>query len=296
MRDLSNRIPRIRSHVICPLVLAFAVLAPASNGQSVLGSSQQFGALGASTVTNTGATTIKGNLGVYPGTSITGLGTITLNGAVHAGNAVAMQAQFDALGAYNALGSYAATADLSGMDLGGMTLLPGVYFFSSTAQLTGALTLNFLGNANSQFVFQIGTALTTASNSSVTAINGTSSSGIFWQIGSSATLGIGTAFQGNLIADQSITMNAGSTIICGRAIALIAAVTLSNNIISNDCRNGGDFGTGRDDAGSYGFSGGLDDGTPTVVPEPATFALFIPVAMVALAGFRRRASQALARA
>lgn len=293
MSDLMVRISRNRFNLLWALLLAPVVWAPATHGQSVLGSSQQFGALGASTVTNTGVTTIKGNLGVYPGTSITGLGTITLNGTVHAGNAVAMQAQFDALTAYNALGGYAATTDLSGMDLGGMTLLPGVYFFSNTAQLTGALTLNFLGNANSQFVFQVGTALTTASNSSVAAINGTSSSSIFWQIGSSATLGTGTAFQGNLIADQSITMNTGSTIICGRAIALNAAVTLDNNIISNDCRNGGDFGTGRDDAGSFGFSGGFGGGTPTVVPEPATFALFVPVVLVALAGFRRRSNKAL---
>ncbi len=270
-------------------VIAMFVLAHASAAQSLLGSSQQFGVLGASTVTNTGATTIKGNLGVYPGSSITGLGTITLNGTVHQTNGVAMQGQFDALTAYNALAGYSATTDMSGMDLGGRTLLPGVYFFSSSAQLTGLLTLNFLGNANSQFVFQIGSALTTASNSAISTINGNSSSSIFWQIGSSATLGTGTAFQGNLIADQSITLNTGSTIVCGRAIALNAAVTLDNNVISNDCQNGGDFGTGRDDYGSYGFSGVAGTPVPpTVVPEPSTFVLCIPVIAIALAGLRRR--------
>lgn len=270
-------------------IVAMGAQTETTEGQTTLGRAQQFGVLGASAVTNIGATTIKGDLGVYPGSSITGLGTITVQGVVHQTDAVAKQAQFDALNAFNSLAGYAATTNMSGMDLGGRTLLPGVYFFTSTAQLTGVLTLDFLGNPNSQFIFQIGSALTTATSSAVTVANGTNSSGIFWRIGSSATLGTGTAFVGNVIADQSITMNTGSTIICGRAIALHAAVTLDNNIVSNDCRNGGSFGTGRDDVGSYGFSGGIasDGGPTTVVPEPTTFALLIPVIVLFAVAARR---------
>jgi hypothetical protein len=166
-----------------------------------------------------------------------------------------------------------------------MTLTPGVYSFSSSAQLTGNLFLNFLGNPNSQFVFQIGSTLTTASNSSVSVLNGAGGDGLFWQVGSSATLGTGTAFAGNIIADQSITLNTGATIICGRAIALNGAVTMDNNTVSNDCSNGGDFATGRSDFGTIGFSGA--NGTVSTTPEPSSLALLAP-GCIALVGFIRR--------
>jgi type VI secretion system secreted protein VgrG len=127
----------------------------------------------------------------------------------------------------------APTQILTGQDLGGLTLVPGVYFFSSSAGLTGKLTLNAQGDPNSVFIFQIGSTLTTASNSSVEMINGADCCNVFWQIGSSATLGTGTDFRGNILALTSIFTATGVNITGGRALALNGAVTLDTNNISN---------------------------------------------------------------
>jgi type VI secretion system secreted protein VgrG len=205
----------------------------ALNGAApVLGSAQSFAVLGGSTVTNLGATTVTGDLGVDPGLAITGFPPgIVMGGAVHAGDALALQAQTDVTAAYDVLAREACTQDLTGKDLGGLTLTPGVYCFTSSAQLTGALTLDAEGRADAVFVFKTGSTLISASNASVKVVNGGGDCGVFWQVGSSATLGTGTAFVGSVLALTSITITTGVTL-SGRALARNGAVTMDHDVIS----------------------------------------------------------------
>jgi hypothetical protein len=219
-------------------LLGTAVLVLAANpvvAQISLGTAQSFGVLGGSTVTNTGATTVNGNVGVSPGSGVTGFPPgVIVGGAIHSNDAVAVQAQNDLTTAYNDIAATPCTVDLTGQNLGGLTLTPGVYCFSSSAQITGALTLNALGNPNALFLFKIGSTLTTASGSSVTVINGGSSCNrVYWQVGSSATLGTGTSFAGDLLALTSITLTTGANT-SGRTLARNGAVTLDTNNV-NTC-------------------------------------------------------------
>jgi len=196
-----------------------------------LGSAQTFAVLGASTVTNKGPTVITGDLGVSPGTAVTGFppGTVT-GGTIHAGDATATAAQAAAHTAYAALVAKPCATNLTGKALGAspgaVTLSPGVYCFDSSAQLTGTLTLN----GNGVYVFKIGSTLTTASNSSIALTNGATAANVFWQVTSSATLGTNTAFEGSILANTSGTLTTGASV-TGRVFALTGAVTLSGNQI-----------------------------------------------------------------
>jgi hypothetical protein len=205
---------------------AFAATLP------VLRTAAQFAVLAGSTVTNTGNTVVTGDLGLHPGTSVTGFPPGSVLGTQHVADAVAGQAKSDLMAAYMDAAAQPATSDLTGQDLGGMTLTPGVYRFASSAQLTGTLTLDGQNDPNAVFIFQMGSTLTTATSSHVVLANGAMARGVFWQVGSSATIGTGTALQGNLMALASITMVTGASIVTGRAMALNAAVTLDTNRIT----------------------------------------------------------------
>jgi hypothetical protein len=177
---------------------------------------------------------LNGDLGVSPGTALTGFGLpAVVNGAIHANDAVAAQAQLDLTNAYNvAAGQPVAPADdLSGTDLGNRKLTAGAYRYTAGALLTGPLTLDAEGDPNAQFVFEIGAELTTESASSVVLINGASPCNVYWQVGSSATLGTTTKFVGNLMALTSISLNNAATVE-GRMLARNGQVSLINNVLS----------------------------------------------------------------
>lgn len=197
----------------------------------MLGSAVNFRVLAHETITNTGATTINGDLGLSPGTSVTGFPPGIVIGTQHVTDATAAQAQIDLTTAWNAITAIPATIDLTGQDLGGMTLLPGVYNFSSSAGLTGNLILDAAGDTSAVWMFKIGSTLTTANVSSVTIINGGQADNVYWQVGSSATLGLGTQFVGNVLAQASITLTTGANI-SGRALARTGAVTLDTNTVA----------------------------------------------------------------
>jgi hypothetical protein len=235
-----------------------------------------FAVLGASTTTNTGPTVLNGNLGVYAGSSITGFPPGIVNGTTDIANAAAAQGQIDASAASIYLSGLAVTQSLTGEDLGNLTLTPGVYFYSSSAQLTGPLTLNFEGLSDQNIVFQIGSTLTTASASSVIIEGAGMDDNVYWEVGSSATLGTTTSFIGDIIADESITLDTGATIACGDAIALNGAVTLDDNTIST-CAGG----TGG--VGGTGTTGGVVSTTP----EPGTYPL-LATGILGVAGAMRR--------
>jgi Ice-binding-like/Bacterial Ig-like domain len=199
-----------------------------------LGSAANFEILAGSTVTNTGPTIITGgNLGLSPGTGVTGFppGTLTPPAVMQVTNPTAAQAELDLTTAYDDSSTLPGAAVLPG-ELSGLTFTPGLYKTSSTVKLSsGHVTLDGQGDANAVFIFQIGSALTTLGSTQVILAGGAQAKNIFWQVSSSATLGTNSIFQGNIISLQSITLDTGATLL-GRALARNGAVTLDSNTVT----------------------------------------------------------------
>lgn len=221
--------------VVLPLFLGglVAVLAPLSAlaaTQPRLGTAASFAVLAGAGITNTGATTITGDVGTFPTTSETGFGpganaVTILSGTNHAGDAVTQGAKNDLVTAYTDAANQTPCTTLT--TLTGQNLTPGTYCFSSSAALTGPLTLSGFG----VYIFQIGSSLTVASGASVLLTNNAQACGVYWQVTSSATFGTSSSFQGTVMALTSITMNTSATLI-GRALARNGAVTLDTNTIT----------------------------------------------------------------
>lgn len=226
---------RITGASVLVAVFAAAMLVTLVGGAAAaahgvpLGTASRFAVLAGSGITNTGPTTVTGDLGTYPTTTMTGTGSITINGTNHAGDAVTQQAKTDLVTAYNTAAGEGPTSPITA-DLGGQNLSPGVYNSASSIGLTGTLTLDAHGKASATFVFQADSTLTTASASSVKLVNGAQACNVFWQVGDSATLGTGSSFRGSILALESITVTTGTTV-DGRVLARNGAVTLDTDTI-----------------------------------------------------------------
>ncbi|MBA3916557.1 MAG: DUF3494 domain-containing protein [Acidobacteriales bacterium] len=202
-----------------------------------LGTATNFGLLAGSGITNASAgTSIVGDVGSSPTPAVTGLVASQVNGVLYtAPDPATDQAQLDLTVGYNDAAGAPCGTVLTGTDLGGLTLVPGVYCFSSSAQLTGTLTLDGQGNPGAQWIFQMGSTITTASDSTVLLINGAAICNVYWQVGSSATIGTNSTFVGDILALTSITLNGGT--LNGRALARNGAVTISDaeTVTANPC-------------------------------------------------------------
>jgi hypothetical protein len=222
------------------LLMVVMILAPttifAAQPTVNLGSTQTFAVLAGSTITNTGSTIISGDVGgdvgLSPGTVFTGQADVTISGAVHLADAVAVAAKNDLVTAYDDANGRTPTTRIPS-ELGGTTLTPGVYDSADgTFQITGKLTLDAKGDPDGVFIFKSASTLITASNSSVNLINSARFCRTFWAVGSSATLGTNSNFVGHILAMTSITANTGA-MVQGQLLARNGAVTLDNNTITN---------------------------------------------------------------
>jgi hypothetical protein len=211
--------------------LLAAPLALSAQAPVGLGTAGSFAVLAGSAVTNTGPSVISGSVGLAPGSAITGFPPgIVLDGTMQVANGVALQAKNDLVTAYNDAAGRSSTETVAA-DLAGETLTPGVYTSASSLGLSGQLTLDAQGNPNAVFVFQAGSSLIVGSGSQINLIGGAQACDVFWQVGSSATIGTGSAFVGNILALTSITMTTGATL-QGSALARNGAVTLDTNTIT----------------------------------------------------------------
>lgn len=204
----------------------------AVNSCPTLGRAASFGVLGASTVTNTGSSSISVDLGLYPGTSVTGFPPGTVSGTQQVANTAAQNAQIDAQSAFTALNNLTPIGSL-GADIGETTITPGIYNVSSSLTVTGTVVLDGQGNSNSVFIFQIPSTFILSTGAQVSLINGAQAGNVYWIVGSSATLGTSSNTKGNIIAQSSITFNTFAGLESGRAIALTGAVTLDTSFINS---------------------------------------------------------------
>src|ERR1700733_6327753 len=243
MTDIGRRAPRRRpGHAwlaVGPVAAAGAIAmfiasqpAIAATAPVGLGTAGSFAVLAGTTVTNTGPSSVSGDLGVSPGTAVTGFppGVVT-NGTIHSADGVAAQAQSDLTPAYNDAAGRSPTANVPGFIGAGQTLAPGVYKASSSLDVGGSLILDAGGDPNAVFIFQAPSTLVTDSASSIVLTNGAQACNVFWQVGSSATLGTDSAFSGSILALTSISVDTGDNIV-GRALARNGSVTLDDDVIS----------------------------------------------------------------
>lgn len=265
---MSNRFDLRRARlagIALAMLAVFALPAAAQAAPVGLGTASPFVVLGGTTVTNVGPSMLNGDLGVSPGTELEGFGLpAVINGSTHATDAVAAQAQLDLTTAYDAAAGQPVLPanDLSGTDLGGLKLAPGTYRYNAAALLTGAVILDAEGDPNAEFVFQIGSQLTTESASSVVLVNGASPCNVYWQVGSSADLGTTTSFQGSLMALTSISLKSKATVV-GRMLARNGQVSLIENTLTRPlCATGPTNPPGGETPGGE-TPGGPGTGTPT---------------------------------
>ncbi|MGZ6344174.1 MAG: ice-binding family protein [Candidatus Limnocylindrales bacterium] len=260
-----RRIATISLAAVATIALAGTVLAAASVN---LGTAKSFAVLAGTTITNTGATTITGDVGLHPGKAVTGFNTVTLHGAKHLGDAVALQAKNALVTAYNDAAGATPVTNVP-TELGGTTLKAGVYA-SDTLGLTGTLTLDGAG----LYIFQAGSTLITAPNSKVALINGASACNVYWQVGSSATLDTSTSFKGTIMALTSIALKTGATL-QGRALARNGAVTIDHNTINSSA------------CAAPSSTGGTLPATDASAPangSASTFLVLLVIAAVAFVG------------
>jgi len=284
-----------------PLFVALAY-GPVQAQTPILGSNlESFAILGGGGVTFAnagGPNVITGSVGAYPTTSITGVIPTHYSisgGTVQSGGAIALAAQGELTTAINALSAMTPTGTPVGGLLGGLTLTPGSYSSASTMGLTGTLTLNGLGNADALWVFLVGSSLTTASSSVVNVTNTGAGAGVFWVMGASASLGSNSTFAGNILANQSITLDPNVSLGCGRLLTPVASVTLAGqDTVGTGC------------SGILADSGGLSGGgvivtgpgggpVVTPIPEPEIYAMMAAgLGVLGWVGRRKKLKEAAA--